>query len=296
MTCLLAQAVGPASAAEGTLSQGRSVVAVSVGSTPGVMSPTAVAAVPVKKKKRKPKRLPPPVITSTLTMGALPEVVLGHVAVYGLDLDDVVAVAWGDGATSTGEFSRCPARIAAKRPQSCLVQYWHPYPTPGTYAVDVTVNGSVVDTHTATVVALERGNPTTPPVDISDTGWRQQMLDAVNRVRAANGAAPLALCASLSQSAQKHSLDMAARDYYSHYSPEGVGYGTRIWREYGGMGGENIAGGFPDVTSVVDAWVASPGHFANMISPRHAHAGFGLATGGSAGTYWVQNFGSGGTC
>jgi len=55
--------------------------------------------------------------------------------------------------------------------------------------------------------------------------------------------------------------------------------------------GENIAMGPESAEEVVDGWLDSPGHCANMMDPRFQDIGVGLATGKKRGQiYWVQNF------
>jgi uncharacterized protein YkwD len=57
--------------------------------------------------------------------------------------------------------------------------------------------------------------------------------------------------------------------------------------------GENIALGPQSADEVVDGWLASPGHCANIMDSRFRHIGVGLATGRGRGQiYWVQTFGA----
>lgn len=60
--------------------------------------------------------------------------------------------------------------------------------------------------------------------------------------------------------------------------------------------GENIARGQDDVDVVMAAWIASPGHYANLINSNFRHVGLGLTVDASGSKWWVQDFGSGGTC
>jgi uncharacterized protein YkwD len=61
---------------------------------------------------------------------------------------------------------------------------------------------------------------------------------------------------------------------------------------------ENIAAGYASVTSVMRAWQRSPEHLHNILDSGYEHVGFGKssARGSRYGTYWVQDFGSGGSC
>jgi uncharacterized protein YkwD len=79
--------------------------------------------------------------------------------------------------------------------------------------------------------------------------------------------------------------------FFSHTSPSGDGPGERItaagypWRSYG----ENIAAGYRSVASTMAAWLASPGHCVNIMSPKFTEIGPGYANvaGSPYGTYWV---------
>lgn len=121
-----------------------------------------------------------------------------------------------------------------------------------------------------------------------------QVVDLTNRERARAGLPPLATDPLLSTAAQAHSADMVARAFYSHTSPEG----SRPWDRAAAAGarqrsiGENIACGQRSPAEVVDGWMNSPGHRANILKPDFTHIGIGFAGGGPAGTYWTQLFGT----
>ena len=131
--------------------------------------------------------------------------------------------------------------------------------------------------------------------------WQREMLRSVNAMRAKVGARPVRLCASLNRAAQDYAQLMGESNHFDHTGPDGTSPGDRIeaagyqgWRTYG----ENIAAGQVDVADVMAAWRDSPGHYRNIIRPSFRHLGVGFATvdGSEYGTYWVQNFGAGGTC
>jgi uncharacterized protein YkwD len=129
-------------------------------------------------------------------------------------------------------------------------------------------------------------------------------LELVNQVRASGascgskgnfGPAPaLAWNAQLVQAATAHSSDMAAQNYFSHTSLDGRNLMDRIdatgyaWSRLG----ENIAASYKDVATVVDAWVASPGHCANLMNPELKEFGLACvprtAPGGYA-NYWTMD-------
>ncbi|MGV8909449.1 MAG: CAP domain-containing protein [Propionicimonas sp.] len=105
---------------------------------------------------------------------------------------------------------------------------------------------------------------------------------------------PLRWDSTLARVATVHSVDMAAHDYFSHYSRGGSSPFQRMKRagyRYD-FAGENIAAGFFSPASVVKAWLKSPGHCRIVMSRRYVELGVGYATGGRYGTYWTQDFGN----
>ncbi|MFI6857665.1 CAP domain-containing protein [Streptomyces sp. NPDC050416] len=124
-------------------------------------------------------------------------------------------------------------------------------------------------------------------------GAAAAVTDLTNRERARAGLPPLAADPLLTAAAQAHSADMVARDFYSHTAPGG----SRPWDRAAAAGstrrsiGENIACGQRSPAEVVEGWMNSPGHRANILKPGFTHLGVGFAGGGRAGTYWTQLFG-----
>ncbi|MFE6622322.1 CAP domain-containing protein [Streptomyces sp. NPDC057740] len=120
-----------------------------------------------------------------------------------------------------------------------------------------------------------------------------EVVDLTNRERARAGLRPLSVDHTLTTAAQAYSADMAARAFYSHTSPEG----TQPWDRAAAAGsrmraiGENIACGQRSPGEVVEGWMNSPGHRANILKRDFTHIGIGFAGGGPAGTYWTQLFG-----
>ncbi|MET7729783.1 CAP domain-containing protein [Streptomyces sp. NPDC005402] len=121
-----------------------------------------------------------------------------------------------------------------------------------------------------------------------------EVVGLTNRERARAGLRPLGVDPLLARAAQAYSTDMAVRAFYSHTSPEG----TQPWDRAAAAGstrrsiGENIACGQRSATEVVEGWMNSPGHRANILKPDFTHIGIGFAGGGPAGTYWTQLFGA----
>ena len=121
-----------------------------------------------------------------------------------------------------------------------------------------------------------------------------EVVGLTNRERAGAGLPPLATDPLLATAAQAHSADMVDRAFYSHTSPEG----SRPWDRAAAAGarrhsiGENIACGQRSPAEVVEGWMNSPGHRANILKPDFTHIGIGFAGGGPAGMYWTQLFGA----
>ncbi|KOU69207.1 stress protein [Streptomyces sp. MMG1533] len=130
------------------------------------------------------------------------------------------------------------------------------------------------------------------PADLARA--QADVVDLTNRQRARSGLPPLAVDPLLATAAQAYSTDMAARAFYSHTSPEG----TQPWDRAAAAGstrrsiGENIACGQRSPAEVVEGWMNSPGHRANILKSTFTHIGVGFAGGGPAGTYWTQLFGA----
>ena len=124
------------------------------------------------------------------------------------------------------------------------------------------------------------------------------VLELVNDERALVGLPPLDMDVRLSEAAQLHSDDMGVNGYFSHTSQDGTTFDQRIvaagytpWYALG----ENIAAGQNTPEWVMDAWMNSPGHRANILNPDFDHIGIGYVyvPGSPWGHYWTQDFGRG---
>ncbi len=130
------------------------------------------------------------------------------------------------------------------------------------------------------------------PGDLERTA--AEVIGLTNRERARAGLPSLAPDAPLTRAAQAHSTDMVVRAFYSHTGPDG----SQPWDRAAAAGsarrtiGENIACGQRSPAEVVEGWMNSPGHRANILKREFTHIGIGFAGGGKAGTYWTQLFGA----
>jgi uncharacterized protein YkwD len=132
-------------------------------------------------------------------------------------------------------------------------------------------------------------------------------LCLLNAERAAQGLGPLAADAALQRAATAFAQDMVTRRFFDHTSPDGGTMLDRLkaggWLPASGAwtAGENIAWGAGDVGTparIVAAWMASPGHRANILQAAFTQIGLGIVAGapqagvsGAAATY-VTDFGS----
>lgn len=170
-----------------------------------------------------------------------------------------------------------------------------PSPSPS-----ATKSPSASRSRSATAVPDRAPKPRTPssrpaavPKASSAPSVTQEVVALVNTERAKEGCGPVSGNSLLSKAASTHSADMVARDYFSHTSPDGTDPGTRItaagyrWSTYG----ENIAKGQQTAESVMDAWMNSEGHRANILNCAFKEIGIGREE-SSGGPVWTQNFGA----
>ena len=118
------------------------------------------------------------------------------------------------------------------------------------------------------------------------------VLALVNEARADAGCGALPADPALAAVARAHSADMRDRDYVSHTSPEGLSPFDRA--EQAGVDdsrAENIAFGQSDAAAVMEAWLESPGHRANILDCELTKLGVGVAE-GTGGPWWTQLFGA----
>ena len=124
----------------------------------------------------------------------------------------------------------------------------------------------------------------------------QRLLELINEYREDNGAGTLVPSETLSTSAERHSKDMSAHDFFSHatkessYYPEDSEPVDRLVQEgypTNASTAENIAWGQPTAEEVFEDWRRSPEHDAAMLDEQYTTAGIG-----HAGTYWTADFGS----
>ena len=130
---------------------------------------------------------------------------------------------------------------------------------------------------------------TIPQLDTSVRSFEQEVIRLVNEQRVKNGLTPLTENWELSRVARYKSQDMVDNRYFSHTSPT---YGSpfQMIRDFGisfRRAGENIAYGQRTPQAVVNAWMNSSGHRANILNASYTQIGVGYV---ADGNYWTQMF------
>ena len=128
-----------------------------------------------------------------------------------------------------------------------------------------------------------------PTTDSSVLNYEKEVVRLVNEIRVQNGLKELTYDRELSRVARYKSQDMKDNQYFSHTSPV---YGSpfQMIQNFGityRSAGENIAKGYSTPQAVVNGWMNSSGHRANILNASFTHIGVGYVAGGN---YWTQMF------
>ncbi|MUH00322.1 hypothetical protein F7734_51860 [Scytonema sp. UIC 10036] len=124
----------------------------------------------------------------------------------------------------------------------------------------------------------------------SNLTFEQQVIELTNQERTKKGLKPLKANAELNYVADKYAEDMSNGKFFSHTAPDG----SKPWDRLKAIGyeaqrvGENIAKGQRTPQQVVQGWMNSSGHRANILNANFTEIGTGFFN-----NHWVQNFGSG---
>ncbi|MFJ5287859.1 CAP domain-containing protein [Streptomyces sp. NPDC088348] len=117
------------------------------------------------------------------------------------------------------------------------------------------------------------------------------VVGLVNQQRAQAGCRPVRADAELASLAGNFSDEMASRGFFDHTDPDGATPWDRADKAgVQGLGGENIARGQADAAAVMDSWMHSPGHRANILNCDFRTLGVGVHL-GTGGPWWTQDFG-----
>jgi uncharacterized protein YkwD len=160
---------------------------------------------------------------------------------------------------------------------------------------------AVVPVGTTLVSGIDAIGPTAGSGEFPDcyvpaqgSEWAAEVIQLVNDERAKYGLDPLDPSAELSEQANIAACNMIHYNYFSHVNPVTGSSPIDRFEASGFDGhacGENIAAGQPSPADVVDGWIHSPDHEANILCPAFTHLGVGIREGGEYRVYWVQLFG-----
>jgi uncharacterized protein YkwD len=127
---------------------------------------------------------------------------------------------------------------------------------------------------------------------VSPSTVESQVVALTNQQRAAHGCGALRVDGRLVAAARAHSTDMVTHNFFSHTGSDGSTFVTRAARAgYANASAENIAWGWRTAQIVVDQWMNSPGHRANILNCANVAVGVGLVTKADGTPYWTQDFG-----
>jgi uncharacterized protein YkwD len=140
----------------------------------------------------------------------------------------------------------------------------------------------------APAAASSCGGADTEAAGLSQTELEASVLCLINETRAQHGIRPVHSNGNLRQAGMSHSQDMVSAGYFEHTSPSGrtfidrisnTGYtrGARRW-----LVGENLvwgSGSRSTPQAMVDAWMESPAHRANLLRGRYREVGVAVVRG-----------------
>lgn len=194
-------------------------------------------------------------------------------------------------ATATVKPTATPKPTATIKPTETPKATATPKPTA---TVKPTATPKVTATPTPKATATVTPKPTTATPKPTATAkpnlsFEEEVVELCNEIRAEYGLGTLTLNSDLSDVARAKSQDMHDKGYFSHQSPT---YGSPfdMMKTFGisyRTAGENIAMGYTSPKAVVDAWMNSEGHRANILNASFTQIGVGYV---KDGNYWTQMF------
>jgi uncharacterized protein YkwD len=160
----------------------------------------------------------------------------------------------------------------------------------------------------ATVLATPCQNTEVTPEAGDVAAVREAVMCLINRTRAEHSLEPLKVNGQLEAAAEDHNAEMLQVNYFAHVAPDGETPVERIKKtgyiaseSVGYVIGENLAWGTYALSTpkaIVEAWIASPGHLANILEARYTETGIGVTPSvpqslgeGNPGATYAQEFG-----
>ncbi|MEV7386823.1 CAP domain-containing protein [Streptomyces sp. NPDC091215] len=195
--------------------------------------------------------------------------------------------------TSTSRDSRRAGSPTASAPTSTATSS---SPAPTKTATEKPTPSATPSTKTPTAspskTATKAPVKTAAPATVSEAAAAEaEVLKLVNEERAKVGCSALSADSSLTDLAEGFSADMAARNFFDHTDPDGkTPWDRAAAAGISNLGGENIARGQATAAAVMDAWMNSEGHRANILNCDFKTLGVGVHF-GTGGPWWTQDFG-----
>jgi uncharacterized protein YkwD len=172
-------------------------------------------------------------------------------------------------------------------------------------AQPVLADGGVIGTPPAlpdpTVPSLQYSGCDGKIVPAYNSEYEDRVIELVNQERTKRGLTSLVRSEGLTNAARYQAADMSQDDYFGHDTMDRVGgklvkvcnTWERIAHYYTGANGENAAAGYHSPESVMNGWMNSSGHRANILNPNTRAIGVGFYKGsGYYHNYWIQDFGT----
>ncbi|WP_433789033.1 CAP domain-containing protein [Actinoplanes sp. CA-252034] len=130
------------------------------------------------------------------------------------------------------------------------------------------------------------------PAKASEQALQTEVNRLTNIERTKQGCGALKVNSQLTAAARGHSAWMAKTGTFSHTGGGGSSFVARARATgYGQPSAENIAWGFQTAASVVEGWMRSPGHRANIVNCKSKSVGVGVVLSASGTPYYTQDFG-----
>ena len=133
-------------------------------------------------------------------------------------------------------------------------------------------------------------NPSIPDTDTESASFVRQVVNLVNQERAKAGLSPVTADTSIQAAAQVRAKEIEKS--FSHTRPDGSSFSTALTQQgvtYRGSG-ENIAWGQKTPEQVMNGWMNSDGHRANILNKNFTKIGVGYHQNASGTNYWTQLF------
>jgi uncharacterized protein YkwD len=181
--------------------------------------------------------------------------------------------------------------VVAPTPEGAAVKPDAPYAQSGPTAPAPTLVPKAAPHRAKPGTSATKAKAGAAPVSTKGLAAEDAVVRLTNAQRAQHGCAPLRSESHLRAAARRHSADMEARNYFDHNSPDGRTPWDRIKAAgYSTPGAENIAKGYATAQAVVQGWMNSPGHRANILNCGLKAVGVGVEY-GQGGPWWTQDFG-----